>query len=131
MRDSVNSLTLLLLVPIGIALYFIYTVDILLSLYSSLPLWLAILLTLLVGTFPIFIAAAPLIPLSLSIEAFSGAFTTGVSPWGRLTRIIALPVGIVAALIIWEVINWLFYGVLEVEPRIHNTVFGWLLGQSS
>ena len=115
--------------PISAALAVIYTLDMLLSLYSGVPLWLAVLLTpFILMLFPatMAMAALPLIPIYGTLGAFSKAFSPETSRCGRIIRIAALPIGIVVAFIIWRTMDWFFHHVLAIEPRLYDAVFGWL-----
>ena len=115
--------------PVSAALAVIYTVDLLLSLYSGVPLWLAVLLTpFILMLFPITMAMAalPLIPIFGTLGAFSKAFSPEAPPCGRIIRIAALPIGIAVAFIIWRTMAWFFHHVLAIEPQLYDAVFGWL-----
>ena len=107
----------------------IYTIDLLLSLYSGVPLWLAVLLTpFILMLFPVTMAMAalPLIPIFGTLGAFSKAFSPGASPCGRIIRIAALPIGIAVAFITWRTMDWFFHHVLAIEPRLYDAILGWL-----
>ena len=61
-------------------------------------------------------AVLAMIPLGMATHDSSGTGT-------RVAGLSLTPLGLVAGFFLWQVQNWLFFGVLDIDPWAYNGVF--------
>lgn len=104
----------------GIFLLFgLYFIDFLHELFTEFR-WLLLIIMFFFGSMVVLVvywgAVLAMIPLSMATHESSGTKT-------RLTGLVLIPFGLVAGFMLWQVQNWFFFGVLDIEPWAYNGVF--------
>lgn len=96
----------------------LYFIDFMHELFTDFRFMMIIVIVLgsLIFTFIYWGAMLAMIPLKLAIDESSETGT-------RLAGLALSPFGLVAGFILWQIQNWLFFGVFDIDPWAYNGVF--------
>ena len=104
---------------IAILLAFLYFIDFVHELVTDFRFTLLLLgmfLGALLMVVVFYAAIAAYIPLAMATAEYSGTVR-------RLAGLALTPLGLLAGFLLWQVQNWLFFGVLDIDPWSYNGVF--------